>query len=184
MKQRKMLVPFLASFAVLAACEGSPQGFAQEFEPGEVLPELTTEQKIDRLTGNLNALVFAVLNYAEMHGQSIEEAGRYVGEVSANSWPADATPEFYVAAMNRNHQMFDLRTEVLEVGDDYVKARRDRIQFSDELEEAYQRMFGYGMSDYKTFYRYIEIGITSKLGLAITHRVEDEHVVFTVSVSQ
>ncbi len=160
----------------------SMQGFAQNLEPGGVLPELTVEQKMDRLTGNLNALVFALLKHAEMHGQSIEEAGRYVGEVSANSWPADATPEFYVAAMNLNHQMFDLRTEVLEVGDDYVKARRDRIKFSDELEEAYQRMFGYGVSDYKTFYRYIEIGVTSERGLEITHRDEDEHVEFTVSV--
>ncbi|TVQ15309.1 MAG: hypothetical protein EA364_02550 [Balneolaceae bacterium] len=80
--------------------------------------------------------------------------------------------------------MFDLRTEVLEVGDDYVKARRDRIQFSDELEGAYQTMFGYGISGYKTFYRYIETGITSELGLDISHSDEGEHVVFTVSVSK
>ncbi len=160
------------------------QGFAQELEPGEVLPKLTAEQKMNRLTGNLNALVFAVLSYAEMHGQSIEEAGIYVGKVSANSWPADATPEFYVAAMNLNHQMFDLRTEVLEVGDDYVKARRDKIQFSDEREEAYQEMFGYGISDFKMFFRYLEEGITSEVGLELSQRVEDEHVVFTVSVSQ
>jgi len=162
----------------------SMQGFAQELEPGEVFPELTTEQKINRLTVNLNGMAFTVLNYAEMHGQSIEEAGRYFGEVFANGWPADATPEYYVVAMNLNHQMFDLRTEVLEVGDGYVKARRDRIQFSDELEEAYQRMYGYGISGYKTFYRYLEIGITSELGLDITHSDEDEHVVFTVSVSR
>jgi len=162
----------------------SMQGFAQELEPGEVLPELSTEQKIDRLTGHLNAMVFTVLNYAEMHGQSIEESGRYFGEVFANTWPADATPEFYVSAMNRNWQMFDLRMEVLEVEDDYVKARRDRIQFSDELEEAYQELFGYGISDFETFFRYIEKGITSELGLELSQRFEDEHVVFTVSVSQ
>ncbi len=127
---------------------------------------------------------FVVLNYAEMHGQSIEEVSRYFGVMFANSWPADATPELYVAAMNLNWQMYDLRTEVLEVGDDYVKARRDRIQFSNELEEAYQRMYGYGISDFKTFFRYLEKGITSEIGLEITHMDEDEHVVFTVSVSK
>jgi len=159
----------------------SMQGFAQELEPGEVLPELSTEQKIERLTGNFNAIVFAVLNYAEKHGQSIEEAGRYFGEVFANSWPADATPEYYVSAMNRNWQMFDLQTEVLEVGDDHVTARRDKIHYSGELEEAYQEMYGYGMSDFEKFLRYIEKGITSGLGLDVSQSVEDDYVVFTIS---
>jgi len=162
----------------------SMQGFAQELEPGEVLPELTTEQKINRFIVNYDLMVFSTLNYAEMHGQSIEEAGRYFGEVGANTWPADVTPEFYVVAMNRNWQIFDLRTEILEVGDDYVKARRDRLQFSDELEGAYQEMYGYGISDYKTFLRNLERGMASELGLELSHRVEGEHVVFTVSVSQ
>ncbi len=162
----------------------SMQGFAQELEPGEVLPELTKEQKINRFIVNYNLMVFSALNYAEMHGQSIEEAGRYFGEVGANTWPADVTPEYYVAAMNRNWQIFDLRTEILEVGDDYVKARRDRLQVSDEWEERHQEMYGYGISDYKTFLRNLEIGMASEFGLEISHRVEDEHIEFTVSVSQ
>ncbi len=160
------------------------QGFAQELEPGEVLPELTTEQKINRLTGMLNSMVLVALNYAEMHGESIEEAGSYFGKIFANSWPADATPEYYVAAMNLNWKLWDLRAEVLEVGDDYVKARRDRIQFSNELEEAYQRMYGYGISDLEMFFRHLQKEIASELGLDLTFMDEDEHVVYTVSVSK
>jgi len=160
------------------------QGFTQELKPGEVLPELTTEQKMNRLTGMLNSMVFVALNYAEMHGQNIEEAGRYFGKVFANSWPEVATPEFYVAAMNRNWKLWDLRAEVLEVGDGYVKARRDRIQFSNELEEAYQRMYGYGISDLEMFFRHLQKGIASELGLELTYRDEDEHIVYTVSVSK
>jgi len=162
----------------------SMQGFAQELEPGEVLPELTTEQKMNRFMVNYNLMVFSALNYAMMHGQSIEEAGRYLGEVAANTWHANVTPEFYVVAMNRNWQIFDVRTEVLEIGDGYVKARRDRLQASDEWEERHQEMYGHGLSDYKTFLRNLEIGMASELGLEISHRVEDEHVVFTISVSQ
>ena len=161
----------------------STQGFTQELEPGEVLPELSTEQKIERLTGNLNAMVFAAMNFAVTHDHSIEEAGRYFGEVFANSWPDDATPEFYVSAMNNNWQMFDLRTEVLAVGDDYVTARRDRIPFSDELEEAFQDMYGYGRSDFENFFLHIEKGITSELGLTLTQSNQDEHVEFTVSAN-
>lgn len=41
----------------------SHTGLAQDLEPGEVLPDLTQEQKIQHLTGILNAMVFAALNY-------------------------------------------------------------------------------------------------------------------------
>ncbi len=180
----KKQLHFICTITVAMVMFLPMQGFAQELKPGEVLPELTTEQKMNRLTGMLNSMVLVALNYAEMHGQSIEEAGRYFGEVFANTWPEVATPEFYVAAMNRNWQMYDLRTEVLEVGDGYVKARRDRIQFSDQLEEAFQELYGYGISDLKTFFRYLERGTVSERGLEVSHRDEDEHVVYTVSVSK
>ena len=162
----------------------STRGFTQELEPGEVLPELSTEQKMERLSGNFNAMVFAAMNFAVKHDHSIEEAGRYFGEVFANSWPDDATPEFYVSAMNNNWQMFDLRTEVLAVGDDFVTARRDRIPFSDELEEAFQEMYGSGRADFENFFLHIEKGITSKLGLTLSQSFQDEHVEFTVSANQ
>jgi len=160
------------------------QGFTQELKPGEVLPELTTEQKMNRLTGMLNSMVLVALNYAEMHGQSIEEAGSYFGKVFANSWPADVTPEYYVAAMNLNWKLWDMQAEVLEAGDGYVKARVDRLQFSDQLEGAYQEMYGYGVSDLEMFFRHLQKEIASELGLQLTYKDEDEHVVYTVSVSK
>lgn len=51
-------------------------GMAQELEPGEVFPELNEEQKFNRFTVNMNAMLFAILNYVDKHGQSVEEAGR------------------------------------------------------------------------------------------------------------
>jgi len=160
------------------------QGFTQELKAGDFLPELTAEQKTDRLRGNLLAIHFGLLGYAEMHGQSIEEIGRSVGKMFATSWPDEATPEYFVTAMGSNWQMFDLRTEILEVGDDYVKARRDKFQLSDEANAWYQERFGHGVSDLKKFLQVLEKEIISELGLEIAHSVEDEHLVFTVSVGK
>ena len=160
------------------------QGFAQELKPGQFLPELTSEQKIDRLRGNLLAIHFGVLSYAEMHGQSIEEVGRSFGKMFATSWPDVATPEFFVTAMNSNWQMFDLQMEVLEVGGDYVKVRRDKLQFSDESESWYKERFGHGISDLKTFLQVLENEIISEIGLEISRSVEAEHVIFTISAGK
>lgn len=179
----KKRLHYIGIITIAMVMFSSTHGFTQELEPGEVLPELSTEQKMERLTGNLNAMVFAAMNFAVKHDHSIEEAGRYFGKVFANSWPDDATPEFYVSAMNNNWQMYDLQMEVLEVGDDYVTARRDRIPFSDESEEAFQEMYGYGRSDFETFFLHIEKGITSELDLTLTQRNQDEHVEFTVSAN-
>jgi hypothetical protein len=184
MKKTKKSYLKLCTIALAMVLFLPMQGFAQELKPGEVLPELTAEQKMNRLTGMLNSMVLVALNYAEMHGESIEEAGSYFGKVFANGWPEVATPEYYVAAMNRNWKLWDMQAEVLEVGDDYVKVRRDRLQFSDQLEGAYQEMYGYGVSDIEIFFRHLQKEIASELGLELTYRDEDEHVVYTVSVSK
>jgi|GEM_PF-1518868 len=183
-KPMKKQLHFIRTFTLAMVMFLPMQGFAQELKPGDVLPELTSEEKTERLRGNLLAIHFGLLSYAEMHGQSIEEVGRSFGKMFATSWPEVATPEFFVTAMNRNWQMFNIRTEVLEVGDDYVKARRDKLQMSDEANAWYQERFGHGVSDLKTFLQVLEKEIISELGLEIAHSAEGEHVVFTVSVSK
>ncbi len=183
-KPMKKQLQFIRTFTLAMVMFLPVQGFAQELKPGDVLPELTLEEKAGRLAGNFLAVHFGILSYATMHGQSIEEVGRSFGKMMATSWPESATPEFFVTAMNRNWQMFDLRTEVLEVGDDYVKARVDKFQMSDEAETWYQERFGHGVSDLLTFFQVLEKEIISELGLEIAHSAEGEHVVFTVSVSK
>jgi hypothetical protein len=85
---------------------------------------------------------------------------------------------------SKNNLDAALRNKVLEVGDDYVKARRDKLQFSDEADARYQETYGHGLSDLKTFLQVLEKEIISEIGLEISQRVEGEHVVFTVSVSK
>ncbi len=159
----------------------STQGLTQELEPGEVLPEFSKEERIEQFASNMNGLVFAFISYAKEQGQSAEEAGRYLGEFFARGWPDDFTPEFYVTAMNRNWQMYGVTMEVLDVGDDYVKVRRSEVQFDGELEQAYQEIYGYGISDFRTFFRHVEKGIASEHGMELSFREEDDYVVFTIS---
>ncbi len=177
---KKHIIFYSVCIVATALCF-SHSGFAQDLEPGDVLPEFTPEQRIERLSTNFTALVFTVIDYAKEQEQSIEEIGGFVGGRFADSWPDDPTPEYYVAAMNNNWQMYAVTTEVLEVGDDYVKASRSRVQFGENLEQAFQNVYGYGIAEFEEFFKYVEKGIASALGLELSQRVEGDYVVFTVS---
>jgi hypothetical protein len=157
------------------------EAVSQELQPGQVLPELSTEQRAAQGAGNVLAMAQGLIAYARAHDQSIADAGRFAGEFFAQSWPADLTPADFVRAMNANLQMLGTRTQVVEVSDRHVTARRDRKT----TEEAFARAYRIGdvtYEEYETFMHAITLGITSARGLDYTEMVEDDHVLFTVSV--
>ena len=159
------------------------EAVSQELQPGQVLPELSAEERADRGAGNVLAMAQGLIAYARAHDQSIADAGRFAGEFFATGWPAELTPAYFVRAMNANLQMFGTRTQVLEVSDRHVTARRDR----NPTEEAFARAYRIGdvtYEEFETFMHNITIGIASSRGLDYTERVEDDHVVFTVSVGR
>jgi hypothetical protein len=176
-KTHWILVPAL----VLPLMLFGNEAVSQELQPGQVLPELSAEQRAARGAGNVLAMAQGLIAYARAHDQSIADAGRFAGEFFAHSWPAEVTPAYFVRALNANLQMVGTRTEVLEVSDRHVTARRDRIP----TEEAFARAYRIGdvtYEEFETFMHAITLGITSARGLDYTERVEDDHVVFTVSV--
>jgi len=177
----KSQIFFIVTFSITVVLFFCNRVDAQDLEPGKVLPELTPEQRMERLTTHLNAIIFSIIDYVVKQGEDLEEIGRHVGELFAKSWPDDATPEFYVTSMNNNWQMYGVTTEVIEVKDDYIKARRGRVQFDENMERAYQNVYGYGIAEFEKFFRYVEKGITTALELEISQRVEDEYIVFTVT---
>jgi hypothetical protein len=176
-KTHRILVVALALPLILFGTEA----VSQELQPGQVLPELSAEQRAAQGAGNVLAMAQGLIAYARAHDQSIADAGRFAGEFFAHSWPAELTPADFVSAMNVNLQMFGTRTRVLEVSDRHVTAQRDR----NPTEEAFARDYGIGdvtYEEFETFMRNITIGIASSRGLDYTERVGDDQVVFTVSV--
>jgi hypothetical protein len=176
-KGHRILVPALLLPLMLFGTEV----VSQELHPEQVLPELSAEDRAARGAGNVLAMAQGLIAYAREHDQSIADAGRFAGEFFAKTWPAELTPSYFVRAMNANLQMFSTRTQVLEVSDRHVTARRDRIP----TEEAFVRAYRIGdvtYEEFETFMRNITVGIASSRGLDYTERAEDDHVVFTVSV--
>jgi len=154
---------------------------AQDLEPGDVLPPLTEEQKLERFAGNFFATVFGFMAHGKEHGKSIEDVGRFLGEFAAVGWPDEFSPEFYINALNNNLGMFDVTIEVLEVGEDYITARRTKIDMGEGVDEAFQGVYGYSISDFEKFFTGAEKGILSSRGMTISYEVEDAFIVFTVS---
>jgi hypothetical protein len=118
--------PGLFAALILALTLPSAPADAQHLAPG-ILPELAPDQQIVRLQTNLVALAIGHLALAAERGEGAREAGTFLGEYFADSWPAELTPEYFVSSMNGNWQILNARTEILEVGDGFVRGRRDRL---------------------------------------------------------
>jgi hypothetical protein len=150
---------------------------AQELVPGETLPELSSEQIAERGMVNSLALAEALILYAEKQGQSAAEVGRFAGELFAESWPDEFTPEFFVNAMNSNWQMFGVSTKIIDADEARISARRDRIA----TEEQFAQIFQVSLSDIETFFEHVLKGIISPHGLRYSENVEGDYIEFTIS---
>jgi len=155
------------------------QANAQELTPGESLPELSAEQIAERGMVNSLALAEALILYAEKQGQSAAEAGRFAGELFAESWPDELTPEYFVNAMNSNWQMFGVTTKIIDTDEDRITARRDRIATEEQISNALQIT----LSDLEIFFEHVQKGIISPHGLRYSENVEGDYIVFTISAS-
>ena len=66
------------------------------------LPELTMEQKCQRLQFNFNALIVVYINFAKEKGATVEKIGEYIGLTFTSSWGNSLTPAGFVRGMNIN----------------------------------------------------------------------------------
>ena len=89
----KKLIWLLTVMSVFTICCLFNNGFAQELEPGEILPEISQEEKLERLTGNLHAMTFAFIDHTARNEIEIDEIGREAGKLFTRGWPEGFTPE-------------------------------------------------------------------------------------------
>lgn len=152
--------------------------FAQQAE-GEVMPELSLEQKKDRLELNFNAMVTAIIEYAKANDQTVEEVGAFFGKSFAQSWPDDLTPRGLVEGMNRNWQMLGITTELLESSEEYVEGRHT-LSYD---EERFNEMYGIRASfdEYQQFFRSVVTEVAAYHGLAYEEYREGDWVHFSVA---
>jgi hypothetical protein len=160
-------------------CLVSAPADAQDLAPG-VLPELTPEQQISRLQSNLVALAIGHLVLATERGQGAREVGTFLGEYFADSWSPQVSVEQFVAAMNGNWQTLRARTEILEVGDDFVRGHRDRLfdrvtLTQNELDR------GLTSAQLEEMFSTIVRVIAGTRGLEYREADAADHVAFTVS---
>ena len=155
------------------------EAVSQELVPGQLLPELTAEERAARGAANAQAMALWFIVQARQQDHSITDAGRAAGEFFAQGWPAELTPADFVRAANGNWQMWGARTEVLEVSDRHVTARRDRKPTREDFAQSWADVT---LEDFEAFMRGIYVAITEARGLSYTETAEDDHIVFTVSM--
>jgi hypothetical protein len=121
-KAHRIFIPAL----VLPLMFLGTEAVSQELQPGQLLPELTAEERAASGAANAQARALWFIVQAWQQDHSITDAGRAAGEFFAQGWPAELAFADFVRAANGNWQMWGARTEVLEVSDRHVTARRDR----------------------------------------------------------
>jgi hypothetical protein len=171
--------PGLFAALILAVTLPSAPVHAQELAPG-VLPELTPEQQIARLQTNLVALAIGHLALATERGQGAREAGTFLGEYFADSWPAEISPEYFVSSMNGNWQILNARTEILEVGDGFVRGRRDRLFDRVALAQG-DLDRGITSARLEEMFSTVVLVIAGSRGLEYRETDAGDHIAFTVS---
>jgi hypothetical protein len=164
---------------ILAFTLPSAPADAQVLAPG-VLPELAPEQQIARLQTNLVALAIGHLALAAERGEGAREAGTFLGEYFADSWPAETSPEYFVSSMNGNWQILSARTEILEVGNGFVRARRDRLFDRVALSQS-DLDRGITSARLEEMFSTIVKVIAGTRGLDYRETDATDHIVFTVS---
>lgn len=157
-------------------------GMAQQLKAGQVLPEVSQEQKTDRLRANFNAFLSVFIAYGKQQGDSPASIGQWAGRQFAKSWGEGLTPRGFVMGMNANWRTFNIETEILEVTENNIKATRDMIMSQKEFQDRYGQ-YGVTLDDFQAFNRAAMKAITSSFGLTYEEQVEGESIVFTVSES-
>lgn len=159
---------------------GFGDGLSQNLTPGGELPTLTEEQKLARLQDNFNAMVVAFITYAGENDSSVSEAGFWLGKLMARSWGDDLTPERFVSGMNRNWQMMNIKTEILEATPNRVKAKRTMMMTDEEFQNMFSP-YDVRLSDFQEFFSAAQKGITQTFGLTYSEVAEGNALVFTVA---
>jgi hypothetical protein len=153
--------------------------FSQSLKAGDVLPDLNEEVKMQSLKGNLFSIYFVLMEFGAQQGESDENVAEFVGSMFAKTWPPNVTPERFVRTLNYNYQPVGVTTTVLEVRENYIKARRERM--ASERDEEYRKTFNRGLTDMEFFLNVSVKTMAGELGLEYNEYLNDDHIIFTVS---
>lgn len=146
---------------------------------GEVMPELSLEEKKDRLASNFNAMVTVMIEYAKANDQTVEELGAFFGKSFAPSWSEDLTPKGLVEGMNNNWQMLGITTELLESSEEHVEGRHTLSYDEERFNEVYGSRASF--DEYQQFFRKVITEIAASHGLEYEEYREGDWVHFSVA---
>lgn len=155
--------------------------FAQQNAEGLELSGQGLEERNARLAGTLNSYRMAVINFAKENGQSVEDAGIFMGRFFAPIWPKDITPAGFVNIMNGGWGKYGIKTEVLEQNSESVTGRRARPFDAASFAEQYGWTGG-NVEEFEQFQEAMIREIAKQLGLIYTEERQAEVIVFTVKV--
>lgn len=147
------------------------------------LPQLTTDQKWDRLQGNFYAMLIAGIGHAKSSGETPEQYGSFLGSTFAPSWESSrgkgALAFLWIYAANA--QMFRPATfEVVEASPTLVRAK---FAWGGGLEQRLGMVprTGVTVDDvYQAFEKAHKV-IAARLGLEYSETREGNAIAFTVT---
>jgi hypothetical protein len=171
MRTPLLLVVVLIALAVQPTVVQTPQW-----------PEYTQEQRWSRaaLMSTLGAV--SALAYAKARGTSLEQFGRWWGDMFAPSWgePGSYGPFEVMRGMRRNFLCYpDMEVEILSQSESAVSARLNRpwvAHFDDQ-----RALYGVSLEEFDTLQSMFMRRVADYHGLAFEERREGERLIVTFS---
>ncbi len=176
MKSTQTIRLVLPLMLIFHACS-SGQAQAQE----ETLPQLTAEQRWDRMSFLLESWAIAAILHARAEQQTAEDAGQDIGELFAPSWGDNFTPRGFMRGTYRNLMSWrEARFEVLEVSDQRASFRFTpayRATFGEDRE-----LLGVTVEEMDLYWIRIHKVIVEHNGLTFHSERDGDDIIFTVTV--
>jgi len=167
----RYLIPMVALCAAVA-----PESQAQFADVTETRPAVGG---VNRAELNMDWPWVAAIAYAKTMGQTPEEYGRFIGELSAPGWTAQS-PAGFVLRMYRNYCGWDgITFEVLEVSDRMIRVRTN-VPYQARVAGAGDP-FGVTVEDYVKMHEAAYDAIAAHLGFVLTRQRGGDGTIVTVS---
>lgn len=145
-------------------------------------PDYTESQRWERMARLGTLGVVATLAYAKTQGTSLEEFGRWWGDLFAPSWgqPGSYGPFEVMRGMRRNFLSWpDMQFEILSQTETSVSARINRPWTAYFGED--ETWYGVTLSEYETLNSMFTKRIAEYHGLVLTEQRDGEYLVMTFS---
>jgi len=176
MKSTQTIGLVLPLVLIFQACS-SGQAQAQE----ETLPQLTAEQRWDRMSFLLEGWAVAAILHARAEEQTAEDAGQDLGELFAPTWGENLTPRGFMRGTYRNIMAWrEARFEVLEDSDQRASFRFTPSYISSFGEDG--EMLGVTLEEMDLYWVRIHQVIVEHNGLTFNWERDGDDLIFTVAV--